>query len=66
MKNEPSGTGKPRIPFAPQPEYDVVWSGKALLIPVTDTASSSTWHATVNKLRAQLDGANRRQINGEK
>lgn len=72
MKNAPSGTGKPRIPFAPQPEYDVVWHGakvspsgeKGQLLPETH-AVGSTWDAGVEKLKRRLDAINKRDLNAK-
>ena len=71
MKNATSGTGKPRIPFAPPPAYDVVWSGttvsawheKGSLLPPTHNASS-TWDASVARLKRRVDAVNKRDVDG--
>lgn len=62
---------KPRIPFAPQPEYDVVWHGarvspsgqKGQLLPDTHSVSS-TWDASVERLRKRIDAVNKRELHG--
>lgn len=62
---------KPRIPFAPQPEYDVIWSGltvspwneKGSLLPPTHNVGS-TWDASVARLKRRVDAVNARDIDG--
>jgi hypothetical protein len=60
-----------KVPFAPQPEYDVVWSGttiskwgeKGSLLPPSHDVGS-TWNASVNRLKMALNAVNKRHVDG--
>jgi hypothetical protein len=60
-----------RVPFAPQPEYTVVWNGATVspwgergsLLPPTHNASS-TLGPSVDRLRRVVEAANKRDVDG--
>jgi hypothetical protein len=60
-----------KVPPAPPLEYDVVWSGttvstwgeKGSLLPPTHDVSS-TWNASVNRLKMALNAVNKRHVDG--
>jgi hypothetical protein len=70
MKNAHSGTGR-KVPPAPPLEYDVIWHGakvsasgeKGQLLPETHDVSS-TWTASVNRLKSAINAVNKRHVDG--
>jgi hypothetical protein len=62
---------KPAVPFAPLPQYDVVWSGATVspwgergsLLPPSHNVSS-TWGPSVERLKRAVDAVNKRDVDG--